>query len=493
MWRNLGIALILATVAGCSGGGAPDRPNFLWIVTEDHSRDDVSCYGNPDVRTPNIDRLASEGVRFTNAFSAAPSCAPTRSGLITGMYPISLGAHNQRNDSAILPEDVRLLPQYLKDAGYLCVNSTWDFSKPGKKDYQFQWDDEKTWDKALDWNEREPGQPFFAQLHIGEPHRSGGRDIIDRVFARDHDRPIDPASVHLPPYYPDDPVARIDFAQYLEAVQIADRKLGSILQKLENDGLVENTVVFFFGDHGRPFPHGKQFVYDEGLAIPLVIRWPGEIAPASVRDDLVSMIDFAPTLLHLAGIGVPSHMHGTPFLGAGATEREYVYASRDRVDDAVDRIRCVRTRKYKYIRNFYPEKPYDMSETYMLMMHPTLPVLRHWHRQGKLNEAQAKWMASGRPEEELYDLEKDPWETRNVADDPAYAEPLKQLRGKLNAWIEETGDKGQYPESEESLEKIRAQYRDSLKARLAALGIESVDELYGTWLKNLKPTEQATE
>ncbi|MCP5120138.1 MAG: sulfatase, partial [bacterium] len=434
-------AALLTLIAACllSCADPPEKPNILWIVTEDHSRDDVAVYGNRDVYTPNIDRLAGEGVRFTRAFSAAPSCAPTRSGLITGMYPIRIGGHHQRNDSAELPEGVRLLPQYLKDAGYFCVNTTWDFKKPGKKDYQFQWDRESTWERALDWKERAPGQPFFAQVHISEPHRSGGGQIVDRVFVRDTKRPIDPASVHLPPYYPDDPVGRIDFAQYLEAVQVADRKVGSVLQKLAKDGLAETTVVFFFGDHGRPFPHGKQFLYDEGLAIPLVVRWPGRIAPGTVRDDLVSMLDFAPEALRLAGIEAPAHMDGAPFLLEGSSGRKSVYASRDRVDDAVDRIRCVRTERFKYIRNFFPEKPYDMGESYMLMMHPMLAVLREWHKRGELDAVQAKWMAPRRPVEELYDLEKDPWETTNVADDPAYAGTLVELRAELDAWVEETG------------------------------------------------------
>jgi len=485
------ISLLVAACAGflsCSGPGERGRPNVLWIVTEDHSRDDVAIYGNRDVLTPNIDRLAAGGARFTNAFSAAPSCSPTRSGLITGMYPIRIGGHNQRNDSARLPEGVRLLPQYLKDAGYFCINSRWDFERPGKTDYQFQWDQENTWEKALDWNERAPGQPFFAQMHIAEPHRGGHGEIVDRVFERDPERPIDPDSVTLPPYYPDDPVGRIDFAQYLEAVQVADRKVGSILEKLEKDGLAENTVVFFYGDHGRPFPHGKQFLYDEGLAIPLIIRWPGVIEPGTTREELVSMLDFAPTVLRIAGAGVPEHMDGAPFLGEGVVERESVYASRDRVDDAVDRIRCVRTKQFKYIRNFHPGKPYDMSETYMLMMHPTLAVLRRWNEQGKLNEVQSKWMAPRRPEEELYDLEKDPWETNNVAGDPAYEEILLKLRGELDAWVEETGDKGQYPEPEEFLEPIRRDFAKRLAERLAVLGIERTDQLYDAWAKHLKPT-----
>lgn len=490
------VAFLLLVAAGSvslSASTRDDRPNILWIVTEDHSRDDVACYGNRDVRTPHIDGLAEKGVRFTNAFSAAPSCAPTRSGLITGMYPIRIGAQHQRNASAKLPDEVRLLPQHLKDAGYFCVNATWDFQQPGKKDYQFQWDPESTWEEALDWNARQPGQPFFAQIHIPEPHRSGLGTALDRVFKRDTEQPVDPGKIHLPPYYPDDPVVRIDFAQYLESVQMADRKLGAVLKKLEDDGLAEETVVFFFGDHGRPFPHGKQFLYDEGLAIPLIVRWPGEIEPGTVRKDLVSMVDFAPTVLRLAGLEVPQHMDGMAFLGDQTQQREFIFASRDRVDDAVDRIRCVRTKRYKYIRNFYPDKPYDMGETYMTMMHPTLAALRHWHQEDRLSPAQAKWMAPRRPKEELYDLEADPWETVNVATDPAHAGVLEKLREHLNGWLRETGDKGQYPESEASLEAIRDRYQQQLADRLAALGIERVDQLYDAWSRHLKPTQEVYE
>jgi N-sulfoglucosamine sulfohydrolase len=471
------LALSLWVEAPFQAAAEPDpRPNILWIISDDHSQADLGCYGNEQVHTPNIDRLARQGTRYTSAFGAAPTCAPTRSGLITGMYPISIGAHNQRNAAAVLPKAVRLLPQYLKDAGYFCVNATWDLSRPGKTDYQFQWDRRATYEKATDWADRKRGQPFFAQVQISEPHRP---------FNCDTERPIDPGRVKLPPQYPDDPVVRADFAGYLEEVQILDRKVGRILEKLEREGDADRTIVFFFADQGRPFPRGKQFLYDEGLRIPLIVRWPGKIAAGAVCDDLVSMIDFAPTCLHLAGVDPPDHMHGTVFLGAGAVKREHVFASRDRVDDAVDRIRCLRTRRFKYIRNFCPEKPYDMNETYMVMMHPTLAALRKCHTEDKLTDEQALWMAPRRPKEELYDLESDPREFRNLADDPRYHEQLLAFRRRLQQWIDQTGDRGREPEPEELLRQVRKRYVEQLTKTLQQRGLSTPDELYDYWYRTM--------
>jgi N-sulfoglucosamine sulfohydrolase len=488
--RNRGVligwAAVVLALAGC-GAREAAPPNIVWIITEDHSRDDVAIYGNPDVATPHIDGLAAEGVRFTNAYAAAPSCSPTRSGLITGMYPIQIGAHNQRNDSATLPAGVKLLPQYLRDAGYFCVNVLWDNSRPGKTDFQFQWDKAATYDDALDWADRAPEQPFFAQVHIAEPHRNAGI-APGQVFARDPQRPIDPATVTLPPYYPDDPVVRLDFAQYLEAVQMADRKVGHVLAKLDQDDDAANTVVFFFGDHGRPFPHGKQFLYDEGLAFPFIIRWPGHLDPGKVRDDLVSMLDFAPTVMRIAGLTPPAHMVGADILNPDTPLRESIFASRDRVDDALDRIRCIRTVHYKYIRNFHPEKPYDMDESYMLMVHPTLSALRKVHAEGKLTPLQAKWMAPNRPEEELYDIKTDPLEANNLAADPAHQETLLKLRAQLTAWIEETNDRGATPETPAELEAIRQNYQEFRTKSLTRYGLTSPDELYDYWLRTLRAT-----
>ncbi len=473
--RTLTAAVLVGLMASFSLG-ADERPNILWIITDDHSQADVGCYGHKLIHTPNMDRLAREGTKFTNAFSAAPSCAPTRSGLITGMYPIRIGAHNQRNNRAVLPDGVRLLPQYLKGAGYFCVNANWNLTRPGKSDYQFQWIRRETYEKETDWAKRRPGQPFFAQVQIAEPHR---------VFSGKTDRPIDPRQVELPPQYPDDPVIRADFAGYLEEVQVADDKVGQILDKLQREGDAENTLVFFFGDQGRPFPRGKQFLYDEGLKIPLLVRWPGHIQAGEVSDRLVSMLDFAPTCLDLVGAEVPQHMDGVVFLGKNAVERGLLFASRDRVDDAVDRIRCLRTKRFKYIRNFFPEKPYDMNESYMVMVHPTLHALRKGHAEGTLTPEQALWMAPNRPAEELYNIATDPNEFHNLAEDPGYGEELKAFRTELNAWVDEANDRGRQGEDPALLKEIRQGFARQVEATLKKHGLSSTEELYDYWYRAL--------
>jgi N-sulfoglucosamine sulfohydrolase len=457
----------------------PQSPNILWIISDDHSRNDLACFGHPLVKTPNIDRLACEGMRFTNAFAVAPTCAPTRSGLITGMYPISIGAHNQRNDEAILPEHVRLLPEYFSKAGYFCVNTTWDMKRPGKTDYQFQFKPEAVYERATDWAQRKPGQPFFAQVQISEPHRP---------FKTDMESPIDPSRINLPPQYPDDPIVRIDFAQYLESIQLLDRKVGRVLNKLDQEGDSDDTIVFFFSDQGRPFPRGKQFLYDEGLAIPLIIRWPGKLQPGSACADLVSMVDFAPACLNLAGLNVPGHIHGRAFLAKAVSKREYIFASRDRVDDAVDRIRCLRTKRYKYIRNYYPELPYDQDETYMVMMHPTLAALKKYNAAGKLTPAQSKWMARHRPKDELYDVQNDPHELHNLADNPQYRKLLQSFQEKLDHWIRETDDRGRKPEDEDFIAKVRKDFQLRLFKTLRQRGLTSPTELYDYWRRTLKRT-----
>lgn len=473
--RTLTAAVLIGLMATCLLD-ADERPNILWIITDDHSQADVGCYGHRLVQTPNMDRLAREGAKFTSAFSAAPSCAPTRSGLITGMYPIRIGAHNQRNDRALLPEGVRLLPQYLRQAGYFCVNANWNLTRPGKSDYQFQWVPGDTYEKATDWAKRRPGQPFFAQVQIAEPHRP---------FAGKAERPIDPREIELPPQYPDDPVVRADFAGYLNEVQVADDKVGQILDKLDREGDAAGTIVFFFGDQGRPFPRGKQFLYDEGLRIPLLVRWPDHIPAGQVNDRLVSMLDFAPTCLDLAGIEVPQHMDGVVFLGKNAVDRELLFASRDRIDDAVDRLRCLRTKRFKYIRNFFPEQPYDMNESYMVMMHPTLHALRKGRMEGTLTPEQTLWMAPNRPVEELYDIAADPREFRNLAGDPAYRRELASFRMRLNAWIDEANDRGRQGEDPALLEDIRQGYVRQVEAMLKKCGLNSTEQLYDYWYRTL--------
>jgi len=416
-----------------AGAAKTKRPNILWIVSED-TGPEFACYGYPLVHTPNVGRLAREGAVFTNAFTAAPVCSASRSGFMTGMYQTTIGAHNHRShrgDGYQLPRGIHVFTKYFRDAGYFTA-----LCGKGKTDWNF-----KPRIKAYDsskWGDLKKNQPFFAQYQFSETHRK---------FKRCGRHPVDPDKVKLPPYYPDHPIARKDWAMYLETINVLDQGIGQVLRKLDADGLADNTIVFYFGDHGRAHVRGKQWLYDGGIHVPLVIRAPGLIEPGSVVDELVSAIDFAPTSLKLCGIEPPKHMEGRVFLGPDRGKpREYIVAARDRCDETVDRIRCVRDKKHKYIRNFMPERPYTQKNAYKERAYPMLKLMKELHAAGKLTPAQQLFMADRRPAEELYDIQADPWEINNLAAAPGHQDALKVMRGRLDKWISETGDKGQFPE-----------------------------------------------
>jgi N-sulfoglucosamine sulfohydrolase len=429
-----------------------DRPNILWLIAEDLCPD-IGCYGHPLVHTPHLDRLAGEGVRFTHCFSTAPVCSATRSAFMTGQYQTSIGAHQHRTvNKQPLPEGVRLLTDRFRDAGYFVMNGRPNFESPGKTDLNF------AFEGALggpDWRDRADGQPFFALVHFQETHRD---------FERDPDQPVNPADVTLPPYYPDHPLARRDWADYLECVQVLDRKVGSVLERLEHDGLADNTLVFFFGDHGRPHVRCKQWLYDGGIHIPLIVRLPGAVNVGRVDDRLVSAIDFAPACLNAAGLPVPETLQGQDFLTPDApSARDAVFAARDRCDETFDRIRCVRTRRFKYIRNFYPQLPWTQTNLYKERKYPMLPLLRMLYVRGELTPEQSRFLAPCRPPEELYDLEADPHETHNLADSEEHVDTLARLRERLDRWIVETGDLGETPEDPRIAAKryVAAHLRDT--------------------------------
>jgi N-sulfoglucosamine sulfohydrolase len=432
------------SLAGFARASAPARPNILWLIAEDLSPD-LGCYGNRAVQTPNLDRLAREGMRFTNAFVTGPVCSASRSAIATGMYQTTIGAHNHRShrdDGYRLPQGIEPFTRYLQRAGYHTsnvINAAPGVRGTGKTDFNFVTED--IFD-GKDWAERRKGQPFYAQVNFSETHRP---------FRRCPERPVDPARVEVPPCYPDHPWVRKDWAMYLETLQNLDAKVGEVLARLEQEGLAEDTIVFFFGDHGRPMPRDKQFLYDGGIRIPLLIRIPEKYRPAGyqpggVSDALVSAIDITATTLRLAGVEPPAHMAGRPFFGPGVQPREFIIAARDRCDETVDRIRCVRTRRFKYIRNFFPERPYTQQNVYKDVNYVTLAVMRQLQEAGKLTGPPAAFLAPRRPPEELYDLAADPHETRNLADDPKYRRTLEEMRAILDRWIRETGDQGQHPE-----------------------------------------------
>ncbi len=423
-------------------------PNFLWISFEDTSPF-YGCYGDSAARTPNLDRLAAEGCRWTDCYAVAGVCAPARSAVITGMYPISVGTHHMRTThtqaaapelptpyEAVVPHYVKCFTEYLRAAGYYCTNNA-------KTDYQFR-SPLTAWDELggeAHWRNRpDPEQPFFAVFNPTRTHESG-------MWPEKCPEPtFDPDQMSVPPYFSDTPKVRLALARMYTHIQNSDRELGELLRQLEKDGLADNTYVFHWSDHG-PLPRGKRWPYDSGIHVPMIARGPG-IDPGQVERSLVSTIDLGPTMLSLAGLEIPRHIQGRAFLGAQAEPpRQYVYAARDRYDEAYDMVRAVRDRRYKYIRNCRPELPYLLWIPYR-NRHPIVEEMWRLHLAGELNQAQSLMFQSHRPVEELYDTAADPHEIKNLAADPACHKELKRLRQALDDWLREVGDLGEQTESE---------------------------------------------
>ncbi len=418
------------------------RPNILWISCEDISAN-LGCYGDDYARTPNLDQLAREGVRFDRAFTPAGVCAVVRSGIITGLYPPSLGSQHMRS-RIVLPEGVRCFPEYLREAGYFCTNKS-------KTDYQFE-PPKSVWDRQgnshNDWRDRAEGQPFFSVINLTCSHESQIRHgekthaaILERLSIDQRHDP-DEAGKYLPPIYPNTPESRKDWAWYADNISEMDRQAGLVLQQLEEDGLADNTIVVFWSDHGRGLPRGKRWIYDSGVHVPVIVRWPGNVAAGSVRDDLVSTQDLSPTMLSLAGVEVPDYMQGRVFLGKDQQpDPEFLFFHRDRMDEVYELMRAARDDRFKYIRNYNVHRTYAQDIEYMNKM-PTLVDLRGMNATGKLNFPQSNFFRNRKPLEELYDLEKDPHETVNLAWMPEHAERIAKMRAALEKWQDEIVDLG---------------------------------------------------
>lgn len=451
------LAAVLSTFLLAAAVHGADRQNILWIVVDDMSAN-FSCYGEETIETPHVDRLAAEGLRFTRAYATSPVCSTFRSAMITGMYQNSIGAHHHRSGRGEhriqLPDGVRPLPEIFQEAGYwTCIGSglpgfdssgnPTETNRLGKTDYNFDWNP-KIYD-SHDWAGRAEGQPFFMQVQLHGGKIRGASEAhyqrIEKRMAEEFDGPTDPESVELPPYYPRDPVLLRDWATYLDSVRITDEHVGKVVARLEDEGLLENTLIVFFTDHGISHARGKQFLYDEGTHIPLVIRG-RSIAAGKTRTDLVEHIDVAALSLAAAGIEIPEKMEGQNILARSYKPKEAVFAARDRCGEAADRIRSVRTDQFLYIKNFYPERPLLMPSNYKDSK-LILKRLRELHAAGKTGElARQLLFAPKRPAEELYLYGEDPWQTKNLAEDPQYAEALAEHRDHLESWIERTGDPG---------------------------------------------------
>jgi arylsulfatase A-like enzyme len=455
------ISLLIST--SCA---AQDKPNILWIIGEDMGPQ-LGCYGTEEIRSPNIDSLADRGMRFTHAFTVTPVCSTSRSSFMTGMYACSINAQNHRSfrkqgdidqGTNTLPDGVKILPHWLKDNGYFTANVVQLADDPkerfyrgtGKTDWNFQHPGDAFDSKS--WDDLQENQPFFAQINFPETHRGGAWDNAHNVI----EKPADPTKVSIPPYYPDHPLTRSVFAQYYNAVMSLDKKVGYVLEKLEEGGLADNTIVIFMGDHGRAMVRGKQWPYDSGLRVPLIIAWPEGIAALSgyvggtVSDRLIESIDVSATILGLAGVSKPKKMQGRVLLGANAEPpRARVFGMRDRGDETVLRIRTVRDRKYRYIRNFMPERPFLQTNRYKEFQYPIIHLMRYLNEKGQLTPVQARLLAPSRPAEELYDLEKDPHETENLIGDAGHTETAARLRSALEEWIIDVNDQGRTLESKE--------------------------------------------
>jgi arylsulfatase A-like enzyme len=454
------LAIVLMSGSAGQALAAPQaarpHPNIVWISNEDMSPH-LGSYGDALARTPNLDRLAKESVRFTRAFTTAPVCAPSRAAIITGMYQNAIGAQHMRTTENTVPElpgpyqavppfYVKAFPEYLRAAGYYTSNRS-------KTDYQFGepftiWDD---LGQNAHWRNRtDKTQPFFSVFNLVVTHES---QIFPSSPAR-KGKPLvtDLEKIQVPPYYPDTLLVRQELARMYDNVADMDTQVGEILRQLEQDGLADSTIVFYWSDHGDGVPRAKRSLYDSGLRVPLMIRWPkglgSTLAPGSVRDDLVSFIDLAPTVLALAGVEVPAHMQGRVLVGPKAAPApSFVFAARDRMDIEYDMMRSARDARFLYIRNFQPDLPYAGHIVYRTQS----DIMQEWLRlqaEGKLTGPAALWMRTHRPAEELYDTVADPHQIHDLASQPGHQATLERMRRAVNEWMTRIDDQGLVNEPE---------------------------------------------
>ncbi len=424
----------------------PERPNILWIVAEDMSPT-IPAYGDSTVQTPNLDRLFREGVRYTHMFSVSGVCAPSRFSIATGIYTTRGGAQHMRTSSrpeymekiGVIPYEatpdppVRMMSEIIREHGYYTTNNS-------KQDYQFKapvmaWDENS---RQAHWKNRPKGMPFFSVVNIGVTHES-------QIWVRAEDplRIPPDQEVLIPPYLPDTELVQADVKRMYSNILLLDARIGEILNELEDEDILEDTIVMFYSDHGGPLPRQKRQLYDSGLHVPLAIRFPGRQLAGLTDEQLISFIDLAPTVFSLTGAPLPDYLDGRAFLGnqRAAMPRQFIHAAADRFDAEYDTKRAVRDHRFKYIRNLQPDLGYYLPVSYREQM-ATMQELLRLRDAGELDEFQSQWFRTSKPEEEIFDTETDPYELFNLAEDPAYAERLIKMRTELNRWMKDTSDPG---------------------------------------------------
>jgi len=474
--------------------GAAERPNVVWLVSEDNSKHFLKLFDPHSAPTPHIEALAREGLVFERAFSCAPVCSVARTTLITGCYAPRLGTQFHRKEVTVpLPDGLRMFPAYLREAGYYTANNN-------KKDYNAR-EGEGVWDESSNrasWRNRAEGQPFFFMQSFPVSHESSLHFSAEQM-ASEKTR-TDPATVFLPPIHPDTPTFRYTYARYHDRIQDMDEQIGRVVEELEKDGLLEDTFIFYFGDHGGVLPGSKGYLYETGLHVPSVVRIPAKYRqvagadPGSRTQGFVSFIDFGPTVLHLAGLPVPDTMDGRPFLGEGVTEadraaRDEAFGYADRFDEKYDFVRTLRKGRFKYMRSYQPFHVDGLQNNYRYQM-LAYQEWRRLHRDGKLDDVQSQFFKRRAPEG-LYDLESDLYETRNLANDPAHAETLKDMRRRLRNRLTAMPDLSFFPESHLAEEAFKDPAAFGLAHREAIVRLMDIADLELEPMATIQPALEA--
>jgi arylsulfatase A-like enzyme len=440
---------------------AQQKPNILWVTIEDTSPQFIGCYGNADAKTPVIDKLAEEGVRFTNAFSTGTVCSPSRTAIITGVKTYRTGTGNHRSKYPV-PGFIKGFPFYLQQEGYYTTNNAkTDYNVAGEKEFIAEaWNESSN---TAGWWDRQPGQPFFAVFNFNESHQSRTMTETYDWYVKNVHNHLAPGErigdedFEMPPFYRDSPEMRKQFARVYNSIKLTDKRIGELLNRLEKDKLKDSTIIFFYADHGEGMPRGKTNGINYGYRVPFIIWFPEmykHLSPwgtaGAVCDELVDFTDLAPTLISLAGGEIPDHMHGNPMLGKNRPKPvEYLFLSSDRADNGIDMVRTVTDGKYIYSRNYMPFMPEARYIRYM-EIGEIKQQMRNDLAENKLNPLQ-KSLFEARPAEFLFDIENDMWETRNLAADPDFKRVLETMRELLETEILKSRDVMFLPEYEVGL------------------------------------------
>ena len=427
-----------------------ESPNIVWLVSEDNSKHFLKLYDEGGASMPNVEALAEKGIVFNNAFSNAPVCSVARSTIISGCYAPRVGAqYHRRMELAPMPEGLKMFPEYLREAGYYTTNNS-------KEDYNFI-KSENVWDESsqnASYQNRKSNQPFFHVQNFGDTHEGQLHFTKAQMDSIETKTPQENVAVF--PYHPDTPLYRFTNAYYRDLHQKVDAQIGDFIKQLEEEGLMENTIVFYYGDHGGVLPRSKGYIYESGLNVPMVVYVPEKwkhLAPTKMgsrTDAFVQFIDLAPTVLNIAGVDIPEQIDGKPFLGKTVTnenlnKRNTTFGYADRFDEKYDLVRSIRKDNYKYIRNY---QPFNIDALFNFYRYKML-AYKEWQQffeDGKLNEEQEQFFKARAPEA-LYDIEKDPHELHNLATDPSYESTLKELRSNLQNQVKSMPDLSFYPES----------------------------------------------